>query len=318
MANPYPSDVSPISPILTNMVLGYQQSDDRFIATKLAPPVPADHPVGTYFIFTKKYWFFDEMQKRAYGTDYAETGFGVDTSTFNTDQFALAIPIADETRQASLIPMDLEAAALKLLAQRSLVRKEVAMSADFFKTGLWGTDFTGGTTGAKWSDFSAGDPVSNIRAAWRIVSQNTGYKANTLACGQTVDEILNLHPDIVDRLKYTQAATSGNVENALADVLGIQNYWVSRATYSNTTEAASFVSSDIIGKVALVAWVDPGAGIFGASALKTFFWQPGGGMGGARMWRDEKKDADLLKYKEQWDQVNPATDLGYYFTTIVA
>ncbi len=318
MPLPVPSDVQPISPILTNLVIGYQQADDRFIATRLAAPVPAEKASGTYFTFTQKYFFTDEMKQRAPGTAYPETGFGVSTSTFSTLQWALAMPLADETRQDSMVPMDLETAALKLLAQKSLMRKELNLSTNFFKTSVWGTDFTGGTTGAKWSDFSASDPVANIRTAWRTISQNTGYKGNTLAVGQTVDEILNLHPDVVDRLKYTQAATSGNVENALADVLGIANYLVSRAVYSNTTEDAAFSSTDIIGKVALVAYIDPGAGIFGASALKTFFWQPGGGMGAAKMWRDEKKDADLIKYKEQWTQVQIASALGYYFTTIVA
>jgi hypothetical protein len=104
---------------------------------------------------------------------------------------------------------------------------------------------------------------------------------------------------------------------ALAAIFGKENYLVGKATYSNTNESAAFSATAIIDDDCLVAYVDPNAGLFGATALKNFLWTPGGGEGGVRQWRDEKNDRDVLKHKQQWDQKATATDLGYFFSDIV-
>jgi len=92
---------------------------------------------------------------------------------------------------------------------------------------------------------------------------------------------------------------------------------VSRASYNSANEAQTFSAAAIIDDDALVCYVDAGAGIFGASAGKTFVWQPGGGEGAIYRWRDGANHADLVQFKMQWDQVATATDCGYFFADVV-
>ena len=314
MALPTINDVQAIEPILTNMLIGYMQDDMRFVASRVFPAVSVDKDSGTYYIMTKKYFFFDDLKPRAPGTDFGQLGFGVSTGTYSTVEFAGEIPLADEVRANSQIPMDLESAAIRRLAQASLIRKEVAWATDFMTTNVWGTD---DTTTTNWSDFAAGDPAGDVLTAKRTVSNNTGNDPNTMVVGYIVHDALARHPDVLDRIKYTRLATLGEVEGLIGPALGIENYMVGKATYSNTNEAAAFSASAIIDDDALVCYVDGAAGVFGATAGKTFVWQPGGGAGTIYTRRADEKHANMAQHKEQWDQVKTAADLGYFFSDVV-
>lgn len=312
---PTVNDVQAVEPILSNMLLAYSQSDDRFIASKIFPPVSVDKDSGTYYIFTKKYWFFDEMKSRAAGGQYARTGFGVESSTYSTHQFALAVPIADETRANSQVPMDLESAAVRFLAQKSLLRKEIAFSADWMLYTSWTSYDNNSAT--DWDDFTSGDPVNGVLTAKRTISGLTGVDANSMALGRVVHDAIVNHPDILDRIKYVVQVTQASVNSALAALFGVANYWVGNAVYSNTNESATFSSTSIIDDDCLIAYVAPNPGLFEASAGYTFNWAPGGGLGVVMKNRDELNDADVIKSKEQWDQKAIAADLGYFFADIV-
>lgn len=316
MSLPTVSDVQAVDPVLTNMLVGYQQADSRFVASKVFPGVPVDKDSGTYYIFDKKYWFMRKMEVRAPGGQYGRADFGVSTTTYKTLQLALSVPIADETRANSQLPMDLEQAAIRWLAQQSLIEKEVRFSTDFFAASVWANQDNNSAT--DWDDFQNGDPVANILTAKRTISNNTGADANTMALGYIVHEALVNHPDIIDRMKYVSVAGISGVEASLASILDLQNYWVAKATYADINEGDDFTATAIIDDDALICYVTPNPGIFEASAGYTFNWAPGGGMGGIRpIFRDDENDLDLIKEKEQWDQKVVATDVGYIFLDIV-
>jgi len=155
-----------------------------------------------------------------------------------------------------------------------------------------------------------------VLTASRTVSNNTGIDPNTMLMGYIVHQAIVNHPDILDRLKYTQAATMSTIEAALAAIFGKTNYWVGKATYSNTNESATFSATAIIDDDCLVCHVDPSAGLFGATAGKTFTWAPGGGEGSLYSHYDNDRHAGVIQHKEQWDQKVTATDLGYFFSGI--
>ena len=315
MSLPTANDVQPIDPILTNLLVGYMQDDSRFIADRAFPGVPVPKDSGTYFIFTKKYWFLDEMEVRAYGGEFPVGGFGVETSTFATLQYALSKVIADEELANSQVPMDLEQAALRWLAQQNLIRKERAFAADFMKTSVWGTDKT---VAAKWSDYSASDPVADILEGKRTISQNTGLEANTAVMGLIVRDRLVNHPDLIDRIKYSQAVSVAGMDNALSAVLDIPRILVGRATYNSANESASGTYATIVDDDLLLSYSAGAPGMLEPSAGYTFHWQPGGGQGAIwPSYRENSRHADVIQMKAQWDQKAVATDCGYFFADVV-
>ena len=315
MPLPTINDVQAVEPILQNLLVGYQQSDERFVASRVFPGVAVDKDSGTYYIFTKKYWFLDEMAQRAPGESFRRGGYGVESTTYKTLIWGLEHPIADETRDDSQVPMSLEEAGLRWLSTQSLIRKERAFSADFMVVSVWGTDDNNSAT--DWDDFASGDPASNVKTAQRTILTNTGQVANTLVCGRIVDDALTLHPDILDRIKYTQAATDAAIRGALAAALGLQNYWPAEAVYNSANEGQTMTGAAIIDDDALICAVAPSPGIMVPSAGYSFSWPGGGGQGAIVPYRDQSAKSDILQHSEAWDQKAVATDLGYFFADIV-
>lgn len=318
MARPTINNVQLNEPVLTNLLLGYMQSDDRFVAMRAFPAVPVEKDSGVYPIFTKKYWFVDGLQHRAPGDTFQRGGYALETAAYETRQFALEHKIPDEVRANSQVPMDLEQAGLRWLAQQSLIRKEKAFAAAAFGAGAWGTTVTGGSNFTKWSDYSGSDPVNDVRTARRKISQTTGSSANTLVCGEIVYDKLINHPDIIDRLKYVERATEDNVRASLAAIFGIGNILVSLAIENTANVAQTEVMTPIIDDDALLLRVDSGATMFTPTGGKTFTWAGGGGEGAiARTYYEEQTNSDILQHKEQWDMNVTAADVGYEFVDCV-
>lgn len=315
MPIPTINDVQGVEQILTNVLIGYMQADTRFAALRQFPAIPVEKDSGTYYIVTKKYFFMDDLRARAPGGDFEYAGFGVETDTYSTFQWGKGLILPDEVKANSQLPMDLEQIGLMQLAQKSLIRKEVQFAADFMINSVWGTTDNNATT--DWDDFSAGDPQNDVLTAVRTISNNTGQLANTMLVGAIVEQALKLHPSIIDLLKYTQVATPDAVMNALAPLLGLSQILVSRATYTNTNEAAAFSATAIIDDDALITHTNPGAGIFGVTAGKTFVWNPGGGEGAIFRDPPRRNHSDTFQHKEQWDQKATATDCGYLFLDVV-
>jgi len=315
MSQPTGSSIQAVDPVLTNMLLGYMQASDRFIASRIFPQVQVDKKGFTYYILTKKYWFLDEIKNRAPGGKFARSGYGVESTTGTAILWGLEHPIADEDRNNNQMPMSLEQTGLRWLAQQSLIRKERAFSVDFMKTGVWGTDDNNSTT--DWDDFTSGDPVNDVLTARRTVSNNTGYDGNTMALGYIVHQALVNHPDIVDRVKHVQLATNANMELALASCFGVQNYWVAKASYNSANEGQTMVAAAVIDDDCLVTYVTPTPGIMEASAGYSFSWAGGGGQGSIVQYREDQTKSDVLQNSEAWDQKAIATDLGYFFADVV-
>ena len=95
MTLPTINDVQAVEPILTNMLIGYKQADDRFVAGRVFPSVSVDNDSGTYYIVTKKYFFLDELKNRAPGGEFARVDYGLSTATYKTVQWAADNAIPD-------------------------------------------------------------------------------------------------------------------------------------------------------------------------------------------------------------------------------
>ena len=315
MAQPTHSELQAVDPVLSNMLVGYQQSQDRFVADRVFPLVPVEKQGFTYYLFTKKYWFLDEMKGRSPGAAFARGGYGASTTTGFANTWGLEHPIADEARANNQTPMGLEQAGLQWLAQQSLIRRERAFAADFMATSVWATDDNNATT--DWDDFSAGDPVNDVLTAKRTISNSTGMDGNAMVLGYIVHQALVNHPDIIDRVKYTRDGLLGTVEQILAQAFGVERYLVGKSSYNSANEGQTFSGAAIIDDDCLVCSISAAPGMFTASAGYTFAWDGGGGGGQIAQYREPQVKSDVLQLSEAWDQKAVATDLGYFFADVV-
>lgn len=315
MTQPTASDVRLVDPVQSNVLVSYMQKQDRFVADRAFPGVQVPNDKGTYAIYSKGYWLSDEAERRAYGADYPTSGFAVTSSTFTTEQYALSKMIADEDVANNLTPMGLRTAATRWLGLKFLIRKERLFAAAAMASSVWATDTS---VSNKWNDGVAGDPVGDVRTGKRTISQSTGFKPNVMIMGEIVEDRLILHPDIIDRLKYVQAATAETIRGALAAIFGIDMILVGEAIYNTAAEGQTASISPIIDDDALLLYAQPSPSLEEPSGGYNFYWNPGGGQGAIlRTVRDDKKDADMAKGKFQLVYKVVATDLGYFMPDCV-
>jgi hypothetical protein len=290
---------------------------NSFVASRVLPWVPVTEESGTYPVYTKKYWFSNNVEERAYGADYPAAGYGLSSGTYKTLQYALSHPVPDEVEALSQTPLSLRQSGIRFLSQNFAIKREREFATLFMANASWTSEQSGGDSGyTKWSDTASSDPVGNLKTMKRTISQLIGRQPNVVVCGEIVWDRLTEHPDVIDRIKYTDLPADASMPAKLAAITGIANWYVASAQYNSANEGQTISLSPIIDDDILMFYRNPNTEPMDPTAAKAFYWQPGGGLGGIREYYDDSKDATVLKWKEQWDMVVVGADAGFFIDDI--
>ncbi|KKM80683.1 hypothetical protein LCGC14_1337380 [marine sediment metagenome] len=316
MPQPTTGDVHVNTP-LTQISIAFIQDDDEFIADEFFPEVPVAKQSDRYFIYEKDAWFRSDAQERAPSTESAGSGWTLDnTPTYFASKKALHKDVDDDTRANADPVIDMDRDATEYVTRQLLLRKEKDWAAAYFTTSLWDTDFTPGTL---W-DAGGSTPIQDIRSQMLVIKRTTGLRANKFGMGEEVWNILQDHPDFLDRIKFTQTGivTTG----LLAVLLGLQAVMVMGAVENTATEGQTASLSFIFGKSALLVHAAPRPSLLTASAGYTFRWTGlfGGGEMGTRIkrFRMEAIASDRVEGESAYDQKLVASELGVFFNAVVS
>ena len=315
-----------VDAILTNISVAYLQNQDNFIADKVFPVIPVDKKSDKFFTYTKNDWFRDEAQRRAGGTESAGGGYGLSTGSYSADVFAFHKDVDDQTLNNSDTPLNPLREATEFVTRRLMLRKEVQWNTDFFAGSIWANDYDGvsGTPTTnevkQWSDYAASDPIDDIEDAKAGILSTTGMEPNTLVLGYDVFRALKNHPDIVDRIKYTSSQTV--TADMLAAMFDVPRVIISKAVKATNNEGATAAYSFTSGKKALLCYVAPTPGLLTPSAGYSFSWTGvSGGLGatvGTSQFRMESLKADRIEAEMAFDNKVIASDLGWFWDSVVA
>ena len=320
MAQPSYGDVHVDRP-LTTISTAFIQKQDRFIATKVFPVVPVPKQSDKYFTYTQAYWFTSEAQPRAPGSETAGSGFGIGTASYSCDVIGFHKDVDDQTRANADAPINLDRDATEYVTQQLLLKREIDWAATFFATSVW----TGSTTGADiapgdW-DTAAGTPIEDVAAEQIAIIKNTGYKPNIMVVGPEVYEHLKNHPDILERIKYTQRGVV--TEDLLAGLFDVERFYVAWAVKNSAKEGATasyaFVNTS---KDALLVYAPPNPGLLQPSGGYCFTWT---GLNGAgleanriKRYRLEQIASDRIEGEMAYDFKIVSPTCGAFFHGCVA
>jgi hypothetical protein len=340
MPNPTLNDVHVDRP-LTNISIAYMQNPAGFVADTVFPGVPVQKRSDRYFRYDRSDFFRNQMQKRAPGDESAGSGFKLkNNDTYFCEKWALHKDIDDDTRANTDDPLNMDRDATLFLSQQALINREVNWASKYFTTAVWsgvtgstGTDVTGESTTPstnqvlQWND-SHSTPIEDIRFYNTSIHSRTGYRANKLVIGRQVWDKLADHPEIVDRIKYgaSPGAPAIITRRAVAALMELDDILVMDGIYNTGAEEASFegglAGTFIGGKAALLVYAAPGPSLMQPSGGYTFNWvglMGAGGMGQRmKTFRIEPRESDRLEIEQAYDQNLIASDMGVFFTAIVA
>jgi hypothetical protein len=337
MPNPTISDLHLDRP-LTNLSVLYSNEMTNTVHDKVFPVVPVQKRSDKYFTYDVRDFFRTEAKSRAPGAEIAIGGWNISTDNYYCERDGIGHDIDDPTRaNADAAVANLDGDAVRWITEQLALKAEKDWVTNFFSSGVWDgasstADMTGsstapGSTAAEflhWND-AASTPIEDIRGEMTAILKRTGRKPNTLVLGMEVWTALADHPDMLDRIKYTQ--TGIVTEDLLASLLGLNRVLVGSMvedTASAEGSSAAGVMSFVAGKNVLLAHVAPSPGLRVPSAGYTFSWtgMPGAPTAGAgariKRYRLERNESDRIEGEHWKDYKVIGSSLGAFFVGAVA
>lgn len=332
MPNPVQSDLHINAP-LTNVSIAYMQKADAFIATKVFPRVPVQKQSDVYWKYTKSDWRRTDVQKRAPGTESAGIGWKVDTDSYFAHPYAVHKDIDDQVRSNADSNWNLDRDSTTFVTNQLLLKRDLDWANTYFKTGVWGLDKTGvasaptGNQFLQWND-PASDPIADFALAQLNFIESTGFKPNKLVIGAKVLSQLKQHPDIIDRIKYTQRGIV--TTDLLATLFDVDQVMVCYASSTNVAEqpdgrlqdTAATYAYIVNPKAALLCYAPGSPSVMTPSAGYTFTWNgyTGGNGQGIRIknFRMEHLEVDRIEGTMTYDMKVVSNDMGIFWASAVA
>lgn len=318
---------------LTNVSVAYMQSAGSFIADKVFPKVKVDKQSNLYYKYSKSDWRRTEVQRRAPGTESVGTGWKTTTDSYFAHVYAVHKDIDDQMRANADSVWSLDRDSTELVTNQHLLKRDIDWTAAYFTTGVWATEKTGVASApaanqfVKWSD-AASDPIGDV-AGWLIdFRQLTGFAPNFCVMGALVMKALKQHPDIIDRIKYTQKGIVS--EDLIATLFDVDELYVTYATQATGPETTDAVTQDaaatyaFIGdaKALLFGYAPSSPSVLTPSAGYTFTWSGylGGNSQGIRIkkFRMEHLASDRVEAEQTYDMKVVCPDMGLFVSAAVA
>ena len=272
---PNRSDIH-IDKALTNMSVKYLQDTANFIADKVFPVVPVAKQSDRYFMYKKEDWFRDDAKLRAMGAESAGGDYDIDnTPTYFCNKYAFHKDVFEEDRVNADSPLTPDQDAMEFVVDKILLNRENNWAKTYFQSGVWEQDLTGsGTTGSGkiiyWDDYDHSDPISDIANMSTAMAEITGKRPNTLTLGRRVYDALRQHPDILDRIKFTQKGVV--TAELLASLFDVDRILVANSIQNVAKKGQEANMEFTMGNNALLTYAPPAAGLKKASAGYIFSW----------------------------------------------
>lgn len=299
-----------IDPALSNVSVKY--TNDNFIADLVLPVVRVTKQTGKYYIYDKSNLRVDKTN-RAAGSPANEVDMGLSLSgVFTCDDHALKGFVVDEVQdqaEAALNPLVDET---ENITEKLMIDREVAAAALLTSTAnltqnvtLAGTD--------QWSDYSNSDPVGDVRTARTTIHAATFKKPNTMILGKQVFDMLIEHPQIIDRIKYSQLGIV--TTQLLARLFQVETVLVGESGQNTAAEGQTDVLAYIWGKDVILAYISPVVRTKMLTLGVTFTY----GTRQVKRWRDEDREGTWVRVgKDNYVQKLIAAACGYLIKAAVA
>ncbi len=332
--NPTMSDLH-VEAALTDISIAFTNDDTNSVYDKVFQIIPVMKQSDKFYIYDRKDWLRTDAKRRAPGAEIALSGWRVSLDTYFCERFGLGHDIPDPVRaNADPAVSDLDADTTEFLSEDLRIKHEVDWVAKFFITGVWtGASSTQDMTGQaapastatnflQWNDV-ASTPIEDLRGEMTAVSKRTGKRPNILTINEEVWTALADHPDILDRIKYTERGVV--TTDLLASLLGLEAIYVAsmvrNSAIEGQPESMGFIAS---GKNALLTYRPRSPGLRTAAAGYTFSWTgmagaPPGGIGARiKSFRVERNESDRLEAEDWKDFTVIGAERGAMFLDAVA
>ena len=247
---------------LTNVSQAYYNDPAQFIAEQVAPAVMV--PKKQFNIYT----YGKEALKQV--VDDTRTRFGETKQA----QFSMTSKAFGPLRGHELMdgidfdqdvmteaPLDLEIDIVNNLSEMMALTKETAVATTLADTAKLTINTTLSGTN-QWSDYANSTPFEDLKTAAQQQRKNGLKPANTLFMSYYTFSILQQHPDLIERVKYSNVASlTLELMQQLFGQFGINKILVSSAVYDSAAENLTASMNFVWGNHVWLAYITPTPGL---------------------------------------------------------
>lgn len=329
--HPTQSDLHVNQP-LTNVSVGYVLKSDAFISTKVFPIVNVNKQSDLYWRYSKSDWRRTDVKRRAPSTETPGVGWNVSTDTYFAHVYGVHKDIDDQLRANADSNFKLDADATTFVTNQLLLKRDLDWAATYFRTGVWGQDFSGvgatpGTDEFLQWQLATSDPITQMAGLQIDFVRDTGFKANTLVIGANVLKALKNHPGIIDRIKYTQKGIVST--DLIATLFDVDRILVSYATVASGPNVPDMQAQDAAATYdfianpnsALLCYTPSSPSLMQPAAGYTFTWNGylSGNSQGIRIkrFRQENIASDRIEGEMTYDMRVISPDTGVFLKDVV-
>jgi hypothetical protein len=296
--------------ILSGVSIAY--SNAQYISDVIFPEVQVPHKTGIYYKYDKQK-FRSVNDIRAPGTRAQVVEYGLTKANYGPLlDHSLDGRIEWELEGEAVAPLDPAFDATDNVTERLNISKEVDAFNQCSNTAVITQNTTLSGT-SRWDDFANSDPIGDMKTAIDAVKKATlkSAKKLTIVMGYEVYTVLRNHPQIMERIKYSQLGVL--TEELLAQVFGVKQVILAEAESNSANPLAADSMAYVWGKnvwVLLVAEKPAPREIsFGYTLRK--------GSRTVYRWQDQGSETDYVRVKDYYQQHIMAADAAYYYATVV-
>lgn len=239
-------------PILTDISIKYANPAAAFVAEQLFPTVQVDKRTGFYFTYDKSN-LRNVDSLRTGKSRSNEIDYGLSKTPYGPLlEHSLSAFIENDLLSQADDPLDPRTDATETVTERMLLEKEIDLATTMSDTAIVTQNTTLAGTD-QWSDFDNSDPFDDISTAVAEVKSNSLIAPNTLVLSWSVWNKLRNHPDLIDRVKYSDLGRL-TTEN-LQELFDVQSVVIAGASYNNSDEGAADSLDFVFGKHAWLMYI---------------------------------------------------------------
>lgn len=287
-------------------------TNTRFVAEMCATVVPVGKDTDKVATYGNEH-LRRVSSLRAPGSPPNDVDYTTSSIDYILNEHALRDLVTDEEVENADSPLTPREDAAANVQERVLIEREKEMADHLFSTAIWSQNTTLSGT-SQWSDFANSDPFKDVRTGQNSVLKNSLRVPNTMVMGYEVLKSLIDHPDVLDRIKYTSAASV--TPEILARLFDVERVLVGSAVENTAKEGATDSLAYIWGKDVWIGFVAPRPSlrVVTASTLVR-----GRSFPQVRRYRhpDDGARAEYVEYADKWDIIEVLDGGGYLIKSAV-
>ena len=302
------------NPVLTLTAQKFMQDAPAFVGRRLFPLFFTALQAANYYVFDRENLLNTPTNiRRGPAAPYARQVMQLSGDSFSCQNYGVEEPVDDEERAKYGSAVDADNAAVRRGVNTILINHEMRVRNKIVSS----TAIPTSSPGTQW-DLANSTPIQDVRAMREAVHSNCGLDANTLCVNRNVFNVLCDHPQILDRIKYSERGII--TQQILAAVFGVDEVLVAGGVTNSAAEGLALSPAGIWDDTVVLAHVETAQDLSAPNFGRTFAWRQFTGPDGLQTftYRQNEIDSDVQRVRQHCDEKLVGPECGYVLSDVLS